>query len=156
MPDRLTLRTTLLLAALAFGLTFGTQALMGGGASAAKPAATQSAPEPVVDAPGAEADLRLAAAGTVPALRDPRRPRKRRVRARKPARKTRPSVQRTPKVSPPPMTPAPTAQPVPTAAPRYVPPAPRRVTPKPAAPKPTPAPTSPPPPSGEFDTTGDS
>ena len=155
MPDGLTLRTTLLLAALAFGLTFGTQALLdgGGGASAAKPVAAQREPAPVVDEPGAEPDLRLAAAGTLPALQNPRKPPKRRVA--KPARKPRPSVQPTTRPSPMAMTPAPAARPVPTAAPRYVPPAPRRVTPKPPAPKPTPAPTSPPP-SGDFDTTGDS
>jgi len=156
MPDGLTLRSTLLLAALAFGLTFAIQALAGGGGTSAVKPATRSAPEPVADAPGAEPDLRLAAAKAVPALRNPRKPPKRRVRkpARKPARKSPPR--------PAPVMAAPTAEPTPTPAPRYIPPAPRYIppaprqpTPKPPAPKPTPAPTSPPP-SGEFDTTGDS
>ena len=151
MPDGLTLRSTLLLAALAFGLTFAVQALTGGGGPSAAKLATRTAPEPVADAPGAEPDLRLATAKTVPALRNPRKPPKRRVR-RKPAPKP-PRVQVAP--SPAPVMAAPTAEPTPTPAPRYIPPAPRQPTPKPPAPKPTPAPTSPPP-SGEFDTTGDS
>ena len=153
MPDGLTLRSTLLVAALAFGLAFTIQALMGGGGtSAAKPAATRSAPEPVADVPGAEPDLRLAAGKAVPALRNPRKPRKprkRRVRVSKPQPRVQPAPTPTRAMS------APTVVPTPTAAPRYIPPAPRQPTPKPPAPKPTPAPTSPPP-SGEFDTTGDS
>ena len=63
MSDGLSLRTTVLLVALAFGLTFAVQALLGGGSSAATPAAAkQSASKVVADAPGAAPDLRLAAA----------------------------------------------------------------------------------------------
>jgi hypothetical protein len=161
MPGRLSLRFTLLLVAVAFGLTVAVPMLLGGGSSAAAPAAKQGAQRSPVDAPGAEPNLRLAAAGTVPALRDPRQPRKRHVRTHKPARKpaVRRVVRAAPRVQRAPVVPAPTARPEPTAAPRYVPPAPRYVAPvhhtKPAAPKPTPAPTAPPA-SGEFDTTGGS
>jgi hypothetical protein len=152
MPDGLSLRTTVLLVALAFGLTFAVQALLGGGSSAAKPAAKQRVSGFVADAPGATPDLRLVAAGTVPALRDPRKPE---VHKRKPARKKKRAVRKVVKAAPK-FTPAPVmrapVRPTPTAAPRYIPPAPRRSTPapKPAAPKPTPTP-----PSGDFDTSGE-
>ena len=153
MPNKVSLRTTALLIALAFGLTFAVQAL-GGGSSAATPTAKKSAVGSAADAPGAAPDLRLVAA-TVPALREPRKPRKPKVHHRKPARK--PTVRKVvsaPRYTPTPMTPAPRVQPTPTptAAPRYIPPAPRHVTPKPA-PKATPAPTEAP--SGEFDTSGE-
>jgi hypothetical protein len=146
MPDHLSLRSTLLLVALAFGVTFAIQALLGGGSSAAEPAAKHSVRGVVASAPTAEPDLSLAAAGTVPTLRDPR----------KPARKKKPSVRKVvkaaPKVAPAPVMPAAAMSPTPTAAPPYIPPAPRRVAPKPAPkPKPKPVPTSTPPDSGEFD-----
>jgi hypothetical protein len=155
MPHRLSLRSTLLLVALAFDLAFAIQALPGRGASAAQPAAKQSAPGLVAKAPGAEPDLSLVAAGTVPALRDPRQPRKRRVHTRKPARRKKPPVRMvvtaTPELAPMLLTPTP--------APRYIPPAPRRSTPaprpKPAAPKPKPAPFSTPETSGVFDSSGE-
>jgi len=158
MPDRLTSRTTVLLVVLAFGLTFAVRALVSGGSSAAEPPAKQDAPTLVAEAPDAEPDLQLGAA-TVPALQDPRKPRKRRVRARKPKRR----VARAPRVQPRPVMPAATAQPAPTAVPRSAAPvpAPQRFTPapqprpRPPAPQPTPAPTSGPPTSGEFDTTGE-
>jgi hypothetical protein len=153
MPHSLTLRTIALLVALAFGLTFALQALLGEGSSAAKPAAKKSAAGFVADAPRAVPELRLVAAKAVPALREPRRPHKPKVhrkRARKPAVR---KVVSAPRVTPAPMTPAPRVLPTPTAAPRSIPPAPRLVTPKPAAPKATPAPTAPP--SGEFDTSGE-
>ena len=149
MPHSLTLRTTALLVTLAFGLTFALQALLGGGSPAARPAAKQSAAGFMADAPGAAPDLRLVAANVVPALREPRHPRKPKVHHRKRAVRR---VVRAPRVTPAPMTAAPRATPTPTAAPRYIPPAPRHVTPKPA-PKATPAPTEPP--SGEFDTSGE-
>ena len=150
MPDGLSLRSALLLVALAFGLTFCVQALLSGGSPAAKPAAKQSAHGSVVSAPGAEPDSTLAAAAKVPALRD--------------ARKQKPSVRRVvqaaPTVAPAPVVPTTTMSPTPTAAPPYIPPAPRRVAPKPVPePAPTsvpkPAPTSTPPDSGGFDTYGE-
>jgi hypothetical protein len=161
MPDRLSLRRTLLLVALAFGLAFAVQAPLGGGSSAAEPAAKQSAPGLVASAPTAEPDLSLAAAGTVPALRDPRQPRRRRVRTRKPARKNHSSVRRVVKVAPK-LAPAPVmvtapVRPTPTATPRYIAPAPRRSTPAPKPkPKPKPAPAPTPEPSSEFDSSSDS
>jgi outer membrane biosynthesis protein TonB len=162
MPARLSLRTAALLVALAFGLMFAVQALLGGGASAAKPAATTITGEVVADSPGAAPNLKLVAAGTVPALRQPRHPHK----PRKPAAKPKPAVRKPVKAAPKPkpkpaaVTPPAPVQPAPTATPRYVPPAPQHVTPaprpKPAAPKPTPAPTSTPQDSGAFDTSGGS
>ena len=148
MPDGLTRRAAGLLVALAFGLTFCVQALLGGGSSPARPAeAKQNASaSTAAEAPAVQPDLRLVAAGAVPALREPRKAPKRRVRKRK--RSVRKVVKVAPRVQPAPVMPAATAQPTPTAVPRYIPPAPRR-TPKPAAPKPTP------PRSGEFDTTGE-
>jgi hypothetical protein len=148
MPDGLTRIAALVLAALAFGLTFAIQAL-GGGSADPKPVA-QRAREPVASNPAPGADLSLTAARAVPALRNPRQ---RRVRARrKPARRKRRAVRKV-------VTPAPTADPVavpdtapaPTATPRYIPtPAPRYVAPAPR-PRPKPAPTSAPEPSGDFD-----
>jgi hypothetical protein len=148
MPDRLSLRPALLMVALAFGVAVVSSALLSGGSSAARPAAKQSAPRVVTDAPGAEPDLSLAATKAVPALRDPRQPRKRRAPARTKA-SARKVVNAAPKV-----TPAPPVSPMPIATPRYVPPAPRRSTPAPK-PKPKPAPTSTPQGSGEFDSSGE-
>ena len=88
MPNGLSLRTTALLVALAFALAFGVQALLGGVSSAAKPAAKAS----VADAPGAAPELRLAATRTVPALREPRQPRKHKRLDRKPVHKPTPAV----------------------------------------------------------------
>jgi len=157
MPDGLTPRATVLLVAFAFGLTFCVQAILGRGSSARPAEAKQNvAPATPADEAAAQPSLRLAAAGTVPALREPRKPHKR--RARKPKRKVRQAIRVAPTVTPAPVAPTATAQPAPTAAPRYIPPAPRRTpapTPKPAAPEPTPAPTSTPPDLGEFDTTGE-
>jgi hypothetical protein len=156
MPEGLTPRATVLLVALVFGLAFGIQALLGGGFSPSKPA-----PEPVVavstdaDVAAARPDLRLVAAGTVPALRDPRKPPKRRKHnARKVKRSVRKVVAVAPTAAPEPAaTPKPAATPAP--APRYTPPAPRQ-TPTPIrTPAPTPAPTTAPTDSGEFDTTGE-
>ena len=146
MPDGLSLRTTALLVALAFALAFGVQALLGGVSSAAKPAAKAS----VADAPGAAPELRLAATQTVPALLEPRQPRRHKRLDRKPVNKPTPSV-RNPAGTAPEFTPTPAASvsPTPTAAP----PAPPHVTPAPK-PRAAPAPTSPPA-SGEFDTTGE-
>jgi hypothetical protein len=148
MPDGLSLRVTALLVALAFGL----QALMSGGSPAAKPAAEHRTAGATTDAQGAAPDVRLVAAGAVPALREPRRPK---VHVRKPKRTVPRVVMVAPRSAPQPVTPV--ATPAPTAAPRYVPPAPRYIAPaprpKPVAPKPKPAPTAAPP-SGEFDTSG--
>jgi hypothetical protein len=144
MPDRLSLRPALLMVALAFGVALVLSALLGGGSSAAQPAAKQSAPRVLTDAPGAEPDLSLEATEAVPALRDPR---KRRAPARKKKASARKVVNAAPKVKP-----AAPVSPMPIATPRYVPPAPRRSTPAPK-PKPKPAPT--PQGSGEFDNSGE-
>ena len=146
MPDGLSLRTTALLVALAFALAFGVQALLGGVSSAAKPAAKAS----VADAPGAAPELRLAATQTVPALREPRQPRRHKRLDPKPVHKPTPAV-KNPVGTAPEFTPTPAASvsPTPTAAP----PAPPHVTPAPK-PRAAPAPTSTPA-SGEFDTTGE-
>ena len=157
MPDGLTPRATGLLVALAFGLMVCIQALLGGDSSPGQPTeAKQNASAAVAaDAPAAQPDVRLVAAGTVPALRQPRKVRERRVRKRK--RVVRRVVRAAPTVKPVPAMPTATPEPVPTAAPRYIPPAPRQTpAPRPTAPKPTPAP----PDSGdfelgEFDTTGE-
>jgi hypothetical protein len=154
MPEGLTPRATVLLVALVFGLAFGIQTLLGESPSSSKPAL-----EPVVaastdaDVAAARPDLRLVAAGTVPALRDPRKPPKpRKHDARKVKRSVRKVVVVAPTATP---EPAATPKPVVTPAPRYTPPAPRR-TPAPArTPAPTPAPTTAPTDSGEFDTTGE-
>jgi hypothetical protein len=147
MPKRLSLRATVVLVALAFGLALAVQALLSGGSSAAAPVAQRSADGLLAKAPAAAApDLKLAAAADVPALREPRarrkpKPKRRRVReAATPA----PVVTAAPVVTPTP-TPTPTP-PTATPVPRAVQPAPRST--------PTPAPTSPPP-EGDFDTTGD-
>ena len=155
MPDGLTPRATVLLVALAFGLTFCVQALLGGGSSKGGPAdAKPKVAAPVAaDTPAAQSDVRLVAAGTVPALRDPRKPRKRRVR--KPKRTVRKVVRVAPV--------APRKRVVPTATARAgadrgpaLHPACSRTHPAPAPkPKPTPPPASTPPDSGEFDTTGE-
>jgi hypothetical protein len=142
MPDRLSLRSALLLIVLAFGLTFTIQALLGGGASAAKPLTAAGAPVSVAAAPGAEPNLSLAAAETVPALRNPRPP----ARKKRRVRKVRPVASVAP-------TPVASVSPTPTATPQYVPPAPKRTaTP---TPKPKPKPTSTPEVSSEFDTSGE-
>ncbi len=158
MPDGLSLRTTVVMVAVAFGLTFAVQALLGGGSPAARPAAKQSVARLVADTPGAAPDLRLVAAATVPALREPKQPPKRKVRARKPKRSVRRFVKVAPRPTPAPIMPAATVEPTPTPTPRYVPPAPRYITPaprpQPTLPKSTPVPTSAPP-SGAFDTSGD-
>jgi hypothetical protein len=148
MPDRLSLRSTMLLVVLAFGLAFAIQAPFGSSSSAAKPSAKQDSPALAVNTPGAEPDLALAAAGTVPALRDPLKPRKRRHKQH-----SAPKVHKAPKVLPA-VTPTPTASPTPTATPRYIPPAPRSTPAPKRKPKPTPTPT--PQTSGEFDGAGES
>jgi hypothetical protein len=149
MPKRLSLRATVVLVALAFGLALAVQALLSGGSSAAAPVAQRSADGLLAEAPAAAApDLTVPAAAAVPALREPRarrkpkpKPKRRRVReAATPA----PVVTAAPVVTPTP-TPTPTP-PTATPVPRAVQPAPRST--------PTPAPTSPPP-EGDFDTTGD-
>jgi hypothetical protein len=150
MPDGLTPRATVLLVAFAFGLAFCAQAVLGGESSPGRPAeAKQNATAASRGEPAAQPRLQLVAAGTVPALREPRKPRQRRARK---------VVRVAPTVTPEPVVPTATAEPVPTASPRYIPPTPQRTpapTPKPATPKPTPPPTSTPPDSGEFDTTGE-
>jgi hypothetical protein len=153
MPDRLSRRTTLLLAAVAFGLTFAVQMLLGAGSSAEAPASRPSSPPIAADARAAESDLRLAAAGSVPPLRDPR---SRRAPARKPKRAARKRTQAAPAVRPAPIRPAATRQPAPAATPHSTPTPPTRSVPAPKPkPKATPAPTAKPPLSGEFDTSGE-
>jgi hypothetical protein len=161
MPDRLSLGSTLLLVVLAFGLAFAVQAPLGSGSSAAQPAAKQNPPGLVASAPTAEPDPSLEAAGTVPELRDPRQPRKRRVHTRKKKPSARKVVKAAPKRAPAPVMRAAPVRPTPTAAPRYIPlarprstpaPKPKRAAPKP---KPTPAPAATPVTSGEFDNSGD-
>jgi hypothetical protein len=141
MPIRLTPRITVVLASLVFGLALCVQML-----------SRSSAPNAVVEMhaglaaenPGPRPDLSLTATRSVPALRDPRKP-----RVRKP--KKRHVVLAAPEPAPIRVVPSPT--PAATAAPRVVPtPAPSYVAPKPR-PGPTPAPT-PPEPSGSFDTSG--
>ena len=153
MPERLSRRTTLLLVAVAFGLTFAVQMLLGAGSSGEAPANRPSAPSIAADAPAAEPDLRVVAAGKVPPLREPR---SRRAPARKPKRAARKVTKAAPAARPAPVQPAAPAQPTPTATPRYIPPAPTRSVPAPK-PKPqaTPAPTFETLHSGEFDTSGE-
>lgn len=143
MPDRLSLRSTLLLVTLAFGLAFAIQAPFGSSSSAAKPSAKQGSPAFAVNAPAAEPDLALSAAGTVPALRDPLKPRKQRHK-----KHSAPKVDKAPEVLPT-VTPTPTPTPAPTATPRYIPPAPRSTPAPKRKPKPTPQT------SGEFDSAGE-
>ena len=153
MPDRLSLRSTLVLVVLAFGFAFAIQAPLGGDSSAAESAVKPRASEVVANTPAAEPDLSLTTAGTVPALRDARQPRKRHVRARKPARKktVRRGVKAAPKLAPAPVSSAAPRRPMRTAAPRGIAPASPRSTP---APKPKPAPTPASGTSGEFDSSG--
>jgi hypothetical protein len=150
MPRGLSTRFTLLLVALAFGLTFVVAALLSGGSAPARTATAEGSTAVVAGPPDTEPDLRLVSAGTVPALREPRAPRKRHVAARKPKHVARKVVTAAPRAQP--VVPVATAAPAPAAtatpAPHHVPPAPRS-TPVPK-PKPTPAP-----PSGEFDTSGE-
>ena len=159
MPDRLSLRSTLLLVALAFGLAFAIQALRNGGSPTTEPAAKESQHGSVASAPGAEPDPSLEAAAKVPALRDARK-----IVARKQKPSVRRVVQAAPTAAPAPVVPTATVSPTPTAALPSVPPAPppvvRNPVPKPkSTPAPTtvprPAPTSTPPDSGEFDTYGE-
>jgi len=162
MPDRLSVPFTLLLVALVFCLTIAIETLLSAGSSSAKPTTRDSAPASPASTPRSEPDLALRAAVRLPALRDPR----------KPARKKRPKRTRKKRVTqvraPAPAAsfpPAVSVRPTPTATPRYVPPAPRYVPPAPTyvapaprAPRPTPTaptPTAAPPSSGEFDTTGE-
>ena len=155
MPDGLTPRATAVLVALVFGLAFSIQAIPGGGSSPKPPAAVKGSVAGTVasDVGAAQPDLRLVAAGAVPALREPRKPPKPRKRhVRKPKRSVRKVVPVTPRFTPEPTA---TPEPVATAAPRYVPPAPRQ-TPAPVqTPAATPAPTTAPPDSGVFDTSGE-
>jgi hypothetical protein len=154
MPNGLSLRTTVLLVALAFGLTFAIHALLDAGSSTAKPAARRDAPAFVASAPGAETDLALAGAVSVPALRDARMPREKHAR-----RKAVESVGTAAPPAPRPVISAAPVPPAPTPAPRYVVPAPRYVAPRaPPKPRSTPEPettAAPAPSSGEFDTTGE-
>jgi hypothetical protein len=151
MPDRLTLRTTLVLAAVVLGLAFAVGALAGGGASVAKPTAKRG-PGLATSTPVPVADLTLTAAGTVPVLRAPPQRPKRRMRARKPAPIASRSVTTAP--TPAPVASAEPVRPTPTAAPRQVAPVPPRVAPAPK-PKPEPTPAATPETSGDFDTTGE-
>jgi hypothetical protein len=154
MPDRLTLRATLILVAIALGLAFAIGTLAGG-SPAAKPTA-KSGRGPVTSAPGARVELSLTAASTVPALRHPEQARARRVHAREPARIESASVEAAPKLAKAPVVRGAPISPTPTAAPRYIAPTPHRVAPTPV-PKHKPEPTaiSTPPDSGEFDTSGE-
>lgn len=144
MPGGLSQRAALLLVALAFGVAFAVRALPLG--SSTDPAVERGAAGLVAR------DLQLAAAGTVPALRQPRKPR---ARTRERARRVAPSSPVTPAPTVAPEPAAPTATPQPTAVPtpRYVPPT-ATAAPRYVPPPPTPAPTAAPP-SGEFDTTGE-
>jgi hypothetical protein len=149
MPSSLTPRIAVVLISLAFSVAFGLRAL--GGSSAPKAAEGHARAE-VAERLGPKPDVALAAAPTVPDLKDPR---VRHVRKPKPRPKRRRVVVAAAKppparvVSRPDPTPASTPRP---AAPRYVPtPAPRYVAPR-RTPAPTPKAT--PAPSGEFDTSG--
>ena len=141
MPDRLTPRITVVLVSLAFSLAFGLQALAG---SAAPKAAVGSRPASAVEQPGPRPELSLTAAHSVPALRDPRKPKPK----PKPKPKRKPKRHVVPAPEPAVVVAKPTATPtyVPTpAAPRYVPP----------ARTPAPTPKSTPEPAGDFDSSGD-
>jgi len=149
MSNRLTLRATVVLVALAFGAAFTIQALLGGDSSAAKRAAKDTRGF-VTTAPGLKVAKSLTAVGQVAPLRD----------ARRATPSVRSVVLAAPSVTPTPVMPAATMSPTPTASPPPTPPAPPRSippapSPKPAVPERTPAPTSTPPDSGEFDTTGE-
>ena len=142
MPDALNRRIALPVGVVvAFGAAFVIQLLP---ASSTEPAATHGAAAAVTP------DLRLAATATLPALRQPRKPRVRTVA--RPAR-VRPARTIQPPVVAPTATATATAtaQPAPTSAPQAAPPAP---APAPRhVPAALPAPTAEPP-SGDFDTTG--
>ena len=142
--NRLTVRSTLVLVAFAFGVAFAIQPLLGGESSAERPT-VQDRPRVVTDAPGPDVALSLAAARRVPALRDARR----KERAVLAAPTVAPTTTSTP------TPPAATASPTPSPAPPAPPPPPPTPRPTPAAPEPTPAPTTTLPDSGDFDTTGE-
>ena len=166
MPDRLSRRATLLLVALAFGLTFGVQALLGGGSSAGRAAGRAALRPP---SPRTR-PLRGPSCGwrrPGPSRRCASRGRRASARARPRKRERKPSARKVataaPRVQPAPVTPAPDdARPddarrngAARAHRRSARAAAAAAAPKPIAPKPAPAPTSAPPPSGEFDTTGE-
>ena len=89
MPRRLSHRTALVLVALAFSLGVTVQAVAG---SAPRRAAMTSA-APAADAPpGARVDLSVTAAGNVPALRSPLRPKPKPKPTLKPERKPKPTL----------------------------------------------------------------
>ena len=140
--NRLTVRSTLVLVAFAFGVAFAIQLLLGGESSAERPT-VQDRPRVVTDAPGPDVALSLAAR-QVPALRD--------ARTKKSPVRAAPTVAPTATSTPTP--PAATASPTPSTAPPAPPAPPPTPRPTPAAPEPTPAPTTTLPDSGEFDTTG--
>jgi outer membrane biosynthesis protein TonB len=142
MSRRVTLRIAVVIVSLVFCVAFGLQAL---GGSSAPPAAAEPARTPAAEHAGPRPDLALAAARSVPALKNPIKPHKPKP---KPKRHV---VVAAPRPAPVPVaTPMPTPKPKP-AAPRYVPPAPRYVAPR-RTPAPTPKPT--PVPSGNFDSSG--
>ena len=147
MPDRLTPRVTVLLVVLAFSMAFGLQAL---GKSAAPKAAVGARAASNVEQPGPRPELSLTAAHSVPALRDPRKPKPKPKPKRKPKRHVVPAPEPAVVVAKPTATPTPTPASTPTyiptpAAPRYVPP----------ARTPAPTPKSTPEPAGDFDSSGD-
>jgi hypothetical protein len=160
MSQGLSLRTTVLIALVAFNVAFAVLWLLGGGAGgSAEPAATAraSVPAPTPAVPRSAAAtprVNLATAVKVPVLREPR---KRRVRQAARARVPIRPVPAQPIVTPSPhrhtgaTAPVETPAPVPAAAPHYAPPAPRPARPAPA---PAPAAPKPVPPSGGFDTSG--
>ena len=148
----LTLRATLVLVALALGLAFSVGALAGGGSSATKPA--EGGPGVVTSTPGTAPDPQLSAARTVPALRDPQRPRERPLRVATPERVEGPAARPAPTLARPPVVRDAPATPTPTAVPRRPAPAPRLVAPAPRS-TPEPTATAAPEPTGEFDTTGE-
>jgi hypothetical protein len=150
MPDRLTFQATLVLVAVALGLAFGVQVLVGGGASAAKPTAKRG-PALVQSTPASAMDPELTAARAVPALRAPRTGR---VQPRRPTRIARRSVTPALTLISTSVAPAGSARPTPTAVPRPVASLPPRVVPAPK-PKPEPTPTSTPESPSDLDTTGD-
>jgi hypothetical protein len=161
-------RATLLLVVLAFDLALAVSLLVARGAPTPESAAGRTASAPAGRPAPAVSGVRLKAAGTVPALREPRRPVHARKRVRRrthvethfvraiatPARVVR-RAQKAPVAKTRPERTATAAPHYVPPAPRYVPPAPRPVAPRPApvVAKPRPAPTAPPP-SGTFDTTG--
>lgn len=139
MSVRVTPSVAVVLVALVFSVAFWLPAL----GSSPAPKAVAERPALAAEPPGARPDLSLTAARSVPALRDPRKPRVHRRPKRQPV--TAPA----PRLAPVQVAAAPTPAPAPAPAPpRYVPPpAPRYVPPRHA---PTPAPQ----PSGQFDSSG--